>query len=80
MSITRAADVWYIELQVAEQGMEYRYLVVQVLRTEEMTGLRVVRRETFIHPRRLSLNNIGTPTEGTIISVSKLVVHWSLKV
>ena len=62
----RAADVWYTELQVPEQGVEYRYLVVQSLKTGDLVGLRVVRRETFIHPRRLSLSSNGSPTEGAI--------------
>ena len=38
--------------------------MVQKLAMGERTGLRVTRRETFIHPRRLSLTNNGSPVEG----------------
>ena len=53
---------------MAERGVEYRYLVVQSLRVGEEAGLRVVRRETFIQPRRLALSRTGSPTEGEAVS------------
>ena len=60
------ADMWYTELSLAERGVEYRYLIVQQLRTGEDAGLRVTRRETFIQPRRLSVSRCSSPTDGEL--------------
>ena len=63
------SEMWYAEISLAGRGVEYRYLVVETLRTGENTGLRVKRRETFIEPRRLSLSQCS-PTEGELPSPS----------
>ena len=68
---SRDADMWYTELSPAERGVEYRYLIVQYLRTGEDVGLRVTRRETFIQPRRLSISRCSSPTDGEL----PLVAH-----
>ena len=40
--------------------VEYRYLVVQPITTGDKTALRVLRRETTIHPRQICLRETGT--------------------
>ena len=43
-----------------ELTVEYRYLVVQPIATGDKTALRVLRRETTIHPRQICLRKTGS--------------------